>query len=64
MQTNLIFSVSLSFYLFTIVINLCHHKFVTADVIAVFATNNVVFGEEDKVFIKSMYLKRYTQQRG
>jgi len=30
------FSMSLVFYLFTIVINLWHQKFVTADVIAVF----------------------------
>jgi len=30
------FSMSLMFYLFTIVINLWHQKFVTVDVIAVF----------------------------
>ena len=33
------FSVSLFFYLFTFAINLCHEKFVTADITAVFVNN-------------------------
>ena len=33
------FFVSLFFYLFTFAINLCHQKFVTADVTAVFVNN-------------------------
>jgi len=37
MQTKL--SMSVSFYLFTFVINLWHRKFVTADAIAVFVNN-------------------------
>jgi len=35
-QLQIKFFMSLSFHLFTIVINLWHHEFVTADVIAVF----------------------------
>jgi len=41
--------------------NLWHQKFVTADVTAVFVkTINMVFSDEDKVLIKSLYLKGYT----
>jgi len=54
---------SLFFYLFTIVINLWHQKFVTANITAVFVKINMVFSNEDKILIKSFYLKRYTTKR-
>ena len=42
-----------------------HQKFVRADVIAVFVNKQqlqqlLVFSDEDKILIKSLYLKRYT----
>jgi len=56
---------SVFFYIFTIVNNLWHQKFVTADIIAVFvmSTNNMVFSDENKILIKHMYLKRYIAKR-
>ena len=51
-RLQITFCMSLFFYLFTNVVNFWHHNFVTADAIAVFATNNMVFGDEDKIFIK------------
>jgi len=48
--TNKIFHVTVFFYLFTIVINLWHQKFVTADVIA--------------VFVNTQQLQHGIQQRG
>ena len=45
-------------------INLWHRKFVTAlRLTAVFAKINMVFSDEDKILIKSLYLKG-TQNRG
>jgi len=52
------FSLSLFFYILTYTINLLHQKFVTADVTAV--SVNIVFGDEDKILIKSLHLKGYT----
>ena len=51
--------------LFTFLINFWHRKFVTADLTAVFGTArvNMVFSDEDKILIKSLYLKGYTAQR-
>jgi len=49
---------SLFFYLFTFVINFWHRTFVTTDVTAVFVTNqHGIFSDEDKILIKSLYLK-------
>jgi len=57
------FFLSLFFYLFIIVINLLHQNFVTADVIAVFVNRQLGISDEDKILIKSLYLKRYTTKR-
>ena len=54
---------SLFFYLFTLVINLRHRKFVTADVPAVFVNSQHDISDEDKILIKSSYLKGYTAKR-
>ena len=40
-----------------------HRKFVTADVTVVFVNINTVFSDEDKILIKSLYLKGYTAKR-
>ena len=59
---------SLFFWLFTFAINLWHRKFVT-DVTAVFVNNQPMlivdkqFSDEDKILIKSLYLKGYTAKR-
>jgi len=45
--------------MFTFAINLWHSKFVTADVIAVLSTINMILSDEDKILIKSLYLKGY-----
>jgi len=45
------------------VINLWRWKFVTADDTAVFVNSQHVFSDEDKILIKSLYLKRYTAER-
>ena len=57
------FFMSLFFYLFTIVINLWHQKFVTADVIAVFVNKQHVIHRRKQDFDKKMNLKRYTAKR-
>jgi len=55
---------SLFFYLFAIVINLFHQKFVTADVIAVFVNEQHDIQRRGQDFDKkSVYLKRYTAKR-
>jgi len=54
---------SLFFFLFTIVINLWHQKFVTADVIAVFVNKQDGIQRRKKILIKSLYLKRYTTKK-
>jgi len=51
---------SLFLYLSTFAINLWHRKFVTADVTAVFVNNQ---HGDDKILIKSLYLKGYTAKR-
>ena len=38
-------------------------EFVTADVTAVLSTINMVFSDEDKIFIRSLYLKGYTAKK-
>ena len=56
-------SMSLFFYLFTLAINLWHRKFVTAEVTAVFVNNQHdinLLSDEDKILIKSLYLKGCT----
>ena len=49
---------SLFFYLFTFAMNLCHRKFVTADVMQCLLTVNMVFSDKDKILIKT---HKYTQ---
>jgi len=56
------FTMSLFFFLFNIVINLWHQKFVTADVIALFVNKQHGIQRRNKILIKSLYLKRYTQR--
>jgi len=60
-QLQIKFSMSLFFYLFGIVINLWHQKFVTADVIAVFVNNQHGIQRRGRNF-DSFYF-RGTQQR-
>ena len=51
-------------FLFTIVINLWHQKFVTADVIAVFVNKQHGIQRQKQNFDKkSLYLKRYIAKR-
>ena len=51
------FFMLLFFWLFTFAVNLCHRKFVTADV-------TPVFSDKDKIFFrKSLCLKAYTAKR-
>jgi len=58
------FFMLLFFWLFTFAVNLCHRKFVTADVTAVFVKINMVFSDKDKIFFrKSLCLKAYTAKR-
>jgi len=38
-------------------------NFVTADITAVFVNNNMILSDEDKILIKSLYLKGYTAKR-
>jgi len=38
-------------------------NFVTADITAVFVNNNMILSDEDKILIKSLYLKGYTVKR-
>jgi len=54
---------SLFFYLFTFALSLWHRKFVTSYVTAVFVNINMVFSDEDKILIKSLYLKGYTAKK-
>ena len=54
---------SLFFWLFTFAINLWHRKLVTADSLQCLSTLNMVFSNEDKILIKSLYLKGYTAKR-
>jgi len=54
---------SLFSYLFTIVINLWHQKFVTADAIAVFVNKQHGIQRRGQDFDKSLYLKRYTAKK-
>ena len=51
------FSVSLFFYLFTIVINLWHHKFVTADGIAVLVNKQHGIQRRGRNFDKKFVFK-------
>jgi len=58
------FSMSLSFCLLTLVINLWHRKFVTANVTAVFVKNQHDIKRRGQDFNKkSLYLKGYTAKR-
>jgi len=59
---NKIFHVTV-FFLFTIVINLWHQKFVTADVIAVSVNEQHVIQRQKQDFDKSLNLKMYTAKR-
>ena len=52
-------SVTLFFYFFTSAINLCHRKFVTADVMQCLSTINMVFSDKDKILINT---RKYTQK--
>ena len=54
---------SLFLYLFTFAINLWHRKFVTQPSLQHLSTTNMVFSDEDKIVIKSLYLKGYTAER-
>jgi len=55
---------SLFFYLLTIVINLWHHEFVKADVIAVFVNKQHDIQRPGQDFDKKrLHLKRYTAKR-
>ena len=51
---------SLFFWLFTFEINMWHRKFVTADVTATFVNDQHGIQRQDKVLIRSLYLKGYT----
>jgi len=58
------FSMSLFFYLFTLAINLWHRKFVTTDAsLQCLLIINMILSDEDKILIKSLYLKGYTAKR-
>jgi len=55
---------SFFFYLFTWAINLWHRKFVIADAsLQCLSTINMILSDEDKIWIKSLYLKGYTAKR-
>jgi len=55
---------SLFFYLFTLAINLWRRKFVTTDAsLQRLSTINMILSDEDKILIKSLYLKGYTAKR-
>jgi len=54
---NKIFSVTVLIYLFTIVINLWHQKFVTADVIAVFVNKQDGIQRRGQHFDKQFVFK-------
>ena len=58
---QIIFSMSLFFYLFTFAINLWHRKFVTADVTAVFVNNQ--HGIEDKILIKILFHLQWVRRK-
>jgi len=47
------FFMSLFFCLFLFAINLCHRKFVAADLTAVFVNDQHVFSDDNKILIKS-----------
>jgi len=52
------------FYLFTLAINLWHRKFVTTEEsLHCLTTINMMLSNEDKILIKSLYLKGYTVKR-
>jgi len=54
---------SLFFYLLTFAINLWHRKYVTADQqtpLQCLSTINMVLSDDDKILVKSLYLKVYT----
>ena len=57
------FFVSLFFWLFTFAINLWHRKFVTADVTATFVNDQHGIQRQNKILIRSLYLKGYTANR-
>jgi len=58
------FSMSLFFYLFTIVINLWHSsQQMSLQCLSTNNNYNMVFSDEDKILIKSLYLKMYTTKR-
>ena len=55
---------SVFFHLFTLAINLTHRKFVTADASPqCLSIINMLLSDEDKILIKSLYLKWYTAKR-
>jgi len=57
------FSMSLFFYLFTFAISLWHQKFLMQQTsLQRLATINMVFSDDDKILIKSFYLKGYTAE--
>jgi len=49
--------------LFTFAINLWHRKFVTADSLQCLSTINEILSDDDKILIKSLYVKGYTAKR-
>ena len=55
--------VSPFFWLFTFAINLWHRKFVTADVTATFVNDQHGIQRQDKILIRSLYLKGYIANR-
>ena len=62
-RSQIKFSMSLFFYLFTAAINLWLQKFVPADITAVFVNNQRGIQQWGQDFEKSLYLKRYTAKR-
>ena len=54
------FSMSLFFYLFTFAISLWHRQQTSLQRLS---TINMVFSDEDKILIKTLYLKGYTAKR-
>jgi len=57
------FSMSLFFYLITFAINLWHRKLSQQTSLQCLSTINTVFSDEDKILIKSLYLKKYKTMR-
>jgi len=55
---------SLFFYLFTFAINLWHRKFVTADVAAVFLSNQCSIQRQGQDFDEKFVFEECTQQKG